>query len=514
MIRMTAQAVTVDAAAGDEPTRTITGIAVPYGVDAIVSGGQQVRIEPGALPVDGPAPRLLEQHDTNRVVGLVTARQDTPDGMLFSAKIAPTSAGDDLLALLTMGAYDSVSIGIEPVDVEQDGATLVVKAATWQELSVVYEPAFAAAKITQVAASAEEEPEEPQPETDPEEDQTVSEDKTPEVVEAAAEAPTALPQMVFAQPRKVEVPTAAEWICAAVAGGDQWHRINEQLRAAAPDVTTTDNDGVLPTPVVQPVYDNYIAERPVIDAVPLRAMPSGGKVFLRPYVSTHTSMGAQAAELNDLTAGEFQVAELQVQKTSRGGYVNISEQVIDWSEPSIVNLILEDMGKIYANDTDNVAADALVAGATTTQNFTDANIGDPTEWISWVADASTTILTSSNGNKANTLFLSTDIWASLIKLEDSNGRPLFPVVGPQNAYGSLLPGEFAGTAFGFNIVVDRNFAADTMILADPTGFEVFETTKGFLSVDNATNRSRTISWLGYFATLMIDADKFVKAAFV
>jgi hypothetical protein len=510
---MTAQAVTIDAAAGDEPTRTITGIAVPYGVDAIVSGGQQVRIEPGALPTDGPAPRLLEQHDTNRVVGMVTARQDTEDGMLFSAKIAQTSAGDDLLALLEMGAYDSVSIGIEPIDVEQDGPTLVVKAANWSELSVVYEPAFADAKITQVAAAAEAEPEE-EPTTDPQEDPQVSEDKTPELVEAAAEAPTALPQMVFAQPRKVEVPTAAEWICAAVAGGDHWHRINEQLRAAAPDVTTTNNDGVLPEPVVGTVYDNYIAERPVIDACPLRAMPGGGKVFIRPSVSTHTSMGAQSAELATLTAGEFQVAENQVEKLSRGGYVEVSEQIIDWSEPSIVNLILEDMGKIYANDTDNVAADNLVAGATTTQNFTDANIADPTEWISWVADASTTVLTSSNGNKANTLFLSTDIWASLIKLEDSSGRPLFPTVGPQNSYGQLMPGEFGGTAFGFNIVVDRNFAADTMILGDPTGFEVFETTKGFLSVDNASNRSRTISWLGYFATLMIDADKFVKAAFV
>jgi hypothetical protein len=44
------------------------------------------------------------------------------------------------------------------------------------------------------------------------------------------------------------------------------------------------------------------------------------------------------------------------------------------------------------------------------------------------------------------------------------------------------------------------------------GFEIFETTKGFLSVDNASNRSRTISWLGYFATLMIDDTKFVTRA--
>jgi len=31
MIKLTAQVVSVDAAAGDQPSRTISGIAVPYG---------------------------------------------------------------------------------------------------------------------------------------------------------------------------------------------------------------------------------------------------------------------------------------------------------------------------------------------------------------------------------------------------------------------------------------------------------------------------------------------------
>jgi HK97 family phage prohead protease len=111
--------------------------------------------------------RLLQDHDPTQVIGMVTAREETPEGMLFSAKIAKTRAGDDLLELLQMGAYDSVSIGIEPTDVEQDGRTTVVKAANWSELSVVYQPAFEAAKITQIAASQDaadpDEPETPQP---------------------------------------------------------------------------------------------------------------------------------------------------------------------------------------------------------------------------------------------------------------------------------------------------------------------------------------------------------------
>jgi HK97 family phage prohead protease len=517
MIRFTAQSVTLDAAAGDQP-RTISGIAAPYGVDANVSTGQTVRLEAGSLPTDGPAPRLLLEHDASaQPVGMVTAREDTPEGMLFTAEIARTRAGDDLVELLKMGAYDSVSIGIEATDVEQDGRTTIVKAANWKELSVVFEPAFAAAKITQIAASAEDEESTENPETTSEEEEPMSE-ITPEVVEAAAE-PTPTPT-VFAQPKSFKLPSASEWIAAAMEGGHRWHTMNENIRAAAPDVTTTNNDGVLPEPIVGPVYNDYLGIRPVVDAFGAKAMPAaGGKVFIRPSVSTHTSMAAQSSELATLQAGEFQVQENQVTKASYGGYVTLSEQISDWSDPSIINLVLEDMGKVYAQTTDNVAADALVAGATTTGNFTAASIADPTEWLSWLyANAAYILENAGNGGHLPThLFVSAANWEALGKLEDGSGRPLFPQVGPMNAFGTTTPGTSNFVAFGLQVVVDTNFANTgngTMILGDTVGFEIFEQQKGFLRVQNAQIRGTDISWLGYFSTLMLDANRYVKAAFV
>jgi hypothetical protein len=59
MIRFTAPSASIDAAAGDgTPSRTITGIAVPYGVAATVADGSEVIFEQGSLPVEGKAPRL------------------------------------------------------------------------------------------------------------------------------------------------------------------------------------------------------------------------------------------------------------------------------------------------------------------------------------------------------------------------------------------------------------------------------------------------------------------------
>jgi uncharacterized protein len=510
MMKFTAQAVSLDAAAGDSP-RTISGIAVPYNVEANVSTGQTVRVLAGALPVDGAAPRLLAEHDMGKIVGMVVAREETPDGMLFTAEIARTRDGDDIVELLKMGAYDSVSIGIEPVDVEQDGRTVVVKSARWRELSIVAEPAFEAARITDIAASAEDaEPdvtETPQPEKE-----EIMEDNTPEVVEASVHTVPTAP--IYAQPRRYEMPSGAEYIAAALEGGHRFYTMLDNIRAAAPDVTTTNNDGVLPTPIVGAIYTNYIGNRPVVDAFGARSMPTSGKTFERPSISTHTSMGVQAAELDTLTAGEFQVAANTVTKSTVGGYVNVSEQVMDFSEPEIIGAMLNDMGRIYANKSDDIAADALVAGATTTANFTDANIGDPTEWVSWMYDVSSVILSASNGNLPTHLFLSPDIWAALGKLEDSQGRPLFPTVGPANSFGQMQPGSVGGTAFGLQVVVDRNFAADTMILGDTIGFECWEQQKGVISVDNPSTLSRTIAWRGYFATLMLDASRYVKAAFI
>jgi hypothetical protein len=172
------------------------------------------------------------------------------------------------------------------------------------------------------------------------------------------------------------------------------------------------------------------------------------------------------------------------------------------------------MGRIYANQTDDVAADALATGASVTRNFASASGADPSYWVEWIYGAASTILTSSNGNLPTHLFLAPNVWASLSSLSDTADRPLFPNVGPMNAFGSSNANSTDMMAFGLRVVVDRNFAASTVIVGDPSGFEIFETAKGAISIDNPSTLSRTLAFRGYFATLMIDNTKFVKAAFV
>jgi hypothetical protein len=508
MIRFNAQLVTLDASADDsQPSRTITGIAVPWDVVANLSNDVgPVKFLKGSISVDGPMPKLLEFHDDTRVIGRVTERVSSDEGLLFSATLSKTRAADDAMALLEDGSISAVSIGAIPLKFKRVDGVMEVSEARMIELSLVSFPAYADAEIQSVYASAEEPeeiPEEEESPPQPSEEDAMSE---PTTVEAAIAT-----QPIYATAKKtVKMPTAGEYLQAAIAGGDQWRAFHEVLKAAAPDVSLADGAGVLPEIIVGHVYNSFIGMRPVVDAVGVRSMPASGSTFIRPKVTTHNSVGAQSPDNTTLTASTFVISAETVTKGTYGGYVNISEQIISWSDPSMLTALLDDMGRIYMNETDAVACTDLVAGATTTGAFGDPT--DPADWLAWIGASSTTILTASNGNNPNHLFVSADVFGDLIALSDSTGRPLFPNLNAQNAFGEIAVTTDVGTAFGCRVVRDRNFAANTLILGDASGYELFEQQRGSVSVLAPSTLSTVLAFRGDFSTLVIDADKFVKAS--
>jgi HK97 family phage prohead protease/HK97 family phage major capsid protein len=495
MIRLTAQNTFVLAEDGESP-RSISGVAVPWNTEATVSDGTRVRFERGSLPITGKKPKLLKYHDSEQPVGVVTGRLDSEEGMLFTARISATSEGNDMLELIKDEAVDSVSVGVDVVDASyDDNGTMVIKKANWVELSLVTAPAFKGAMITEVAAT------EPQEETT-----TMSEVK----VEASVEAPAPAPQMLFAAPKKEFVmPTAGEYISKLCQGGAVAAEFLANLKAAAPDVVTTDTPGLLPTPILGPVYNNLIGRRPVIDAIGARAMPGGGKVFSRPKVTTHTTIGASNGENQPLDAGTFVVAKENVTKAVYGGYVKLSEEDIDWSEPEVLGALVDDMSREYGKQTEDAVEAALKAGITTTRAAFDTT--DPAEWAAWIYGASQTILNASTHLPTH-LFASPSFWGALGQLSDTADRPLFPQVGPMNAFGNVAPGTLSANAFGLSVVVCP-YESDFLAIGAADGFEIYEQQKGAIQVEATDGSlSRIIKFRGYLATLMLDASKFVEIA--
>ena len=530
MIRLSPSQITVDAAAAEGlPSRSISGVAVTYDETATVNDGTKVRFLQGSLPVTGRDPKLYMQHDSNQIVGKVVERVDTPQGMMFTAKISATRLGDEALTLANDGVIDAVSVGVTPTKFSYDEAgVMIVEAANWSELSLVSEGAFSGAVITEVAASAPEETiHETEPAVELQSEQDTTKDTTPmsETQETPAVEAAATVEKLWAQPkRKFDLPTAGEYLAAMHIGGETFRNVaaaarefalnnRSALQAAAGDVTSGDTPGLLPTPVLGPVFADLNYIRPVVAAIGARAMPDGGnqKTFIRPTWTTHTSVASQSTELTSVSATTPVIASNVVTKTTLSGQVTLSVQDVDFTSPAAMQIILQDLVGQYMLKSDDIAADAIANGASASGSTWTVTADDPSTLIAAMYDAATDILNATNFLPDH-VFVSPDVWKKLGSQLDQDKRPIFPYAGVAGLMGVNGMGAANITVantfnpFGLNLVADRNFAAGTLFVARGAACEFYEQVRGLMSVEVPGTLGRTFSYYGYVATFIADSD--------
>ena len=515
MIRFTSDNITVTAEEGETTgQRQIDAIAVPYNTFATVSDGTEVSFLPGSLKFER-APRVFMFHDATKVIGVVAETVDTPEAMLASMKLARTSLADDALELAGMGAF-AVSVGVNPTKSTIDAeGRMIVSEATWEELSLVPTPAFSGSQITQVLAQAEEvvlaSPTEPDAEpTEPTVEETQVDAVQPEtVVEAATPTP------LFAMPtRQFRLPSPGEYIAAMTQGGSEFAQLNANIRAAAGDIIVSDS--VVPEPIVQPLYDDINPLRPLVSALGPRSMPALGKVFIRPRIAQHVEVAQQNTELTGLATRTLEIEEVQVTKGTFGGTVLLSEQVIDWSDPSMLTAVLQDLAGQYALATEYSAV-ATMAANIDANNFEVTDLTDAEEVVADLYGVAAAI--ASVGNYLPThLIVSPKSWAKLGSLVDQQGRPVFPQTAPINGIGTLPGGvtQWNGNPLGLQLVVSNQVkdqavrstgdAEDYLFLANARFMEVFENQKGSVSVEVPSSLGRQLSFRGYFASAIMQEN--------
>jgi hypothetical protein len=280
---------------------------------------------------------------------------------------------------------------------------------------------------------------------------------------------------------KVNDPKAAQRIMRAQA----------EYRVVA-DQKLADNPGIVPTPVVGPVGGILPSSRPFIDSVVNRPLPAGGSSFNRPRITQHSLVDVQATEKTQLASQKLTITSVNVPKKTFGGTLDISFQDRDWTDPAILGIAVSDLQAVYAAQTDNAAADGMLAA--TTGTFVLADNAAEGAVRGALMTASAQIFTNTK-MRPDTIWMSPDEYAWLGALTGASGIVSFPGINDATTVG--------GSIMGLRVVVDGNFAPKTTIVGVSSQVEHYETVGGLLAVTEPTILGYTIAYYGYVADLLL-----------
>jgi HK97 family phage major capsid protein len=283
-------------------------------------------------------------------------------------------------------------------------------------------------------------------------------------------------------------------------------RFGRYLERAVAHQTTVQNPGLLPTPILGPVFTEQAQRRPAIESATLRPLPGTGKTFQRPQIKQYTLAGPQSAEKAELPSRPMLIDPITVTKSTYGGVVNLSWQDRDWSDPSIMDLIVSDLAASYANATDAAFVTYFMTTVTQTQALATAD----SEGLLGAIFAATGTIFSQTNTMPDTLWVAPNVWGALGAMVDSTGRQMFATVNPVNGLGTITPQSMTGSLAGYKLAVDKNLPAGTAILGDSTYVEVYETIGGQVSAIEPSVLGTQVAFYGYIAWLTLEPKAFVK----
>lgn len=343
--------------------------------------------------------------------------------------------------------------------------------------------------------------------------------ETREVTEAAAkrsaEVNTALAQIRGRVENPVEYRSAGAYLL------DQWQgatgdreaaqRVETYIRAAAHQ-KTSDNPGVVPDPIVGPVINFIDESRPLVSF--FGTNPVNAPTFYRPKVTQHTAVGIQgtagsggANEKTELESQKMLITRLTGKVDTYGGYVNISRQNIDFSNPSILDTVVTDLAGQYAIETEAVFAAAVAAAATGTQGYGLASAASQTSIAKaiWTATGSVFAKTKGKGR----LFIA--VSPTVLEL-------FGPLFQPYNASNSQSAGLSAanygtgvlGTISGLPVIMSAGLGSGKAYLGSTAAVEAYEQRIGTLQATEPSVLGLQVAYAGYFGTVTVESGAVVE----
>jgi len=487
----------------DSANRTISGKIVPLNIEAGSTNMGKVIFESGSIQIEDPkAIKLLSQHDNKKPLGRMISFSETEDAIYAVFSISRSQRGTEALILAEEGLQSGLSIGAEVLKSKiKDGITYV-SMARLAETSLVTEPAFKSAQVTDIAAeesAVEEETIQPtESETATVENTTPAVEATPVEAPAVEAARPTVSAAYYSKPR-IEV-TAAKYAENSIraALGDEDAR--QYLLAAA---DTTDNAGLVPTRQLSEIINPLgTTIRPSIDAISRGVLPDAGMTFEIPRITQMPTVAIEPeGDAFSDTDQNSNFLSVSVQKYA--GQQTFSVELLDRTSPAFFDELVRNMAAAYAKATNAAVNAALISGATTDATTT---VTYPTaaELLGIVARGSASVYGATAGLAnpfARNMVVSTGQWSNIMSLNDA-GRPIYTASQPMNAGGQVAPTSLTGNVAGLNLYVDPTNGGDgdgTILIVNPDAYTWYESPTYRLRAESTANGSVTVGYYGFGA---------------
>ena len=488
----------------DAANRTISGKIVPLNVEAGSTNMGKVIFESGSIEIaDAKAIKLLSQHDNKKPLGRMLTYSETEDAIYAVFSVSRSQRGTEALILAEEGLQSGLSIGAEVLKSKiKDGITYV-SSARLVETSLVSEPAFKSAQVTDIAAEESAVEEETQPtesETASVENTTPAVEATPVEAQAVEAARPTVSAAYYTEPR-IEL-TAAKYAENSIraALGDEDAR--QYLLAAD---STVNNTGLVPTRQLSEIINPLgTTIRPSIEAISRGTLPDAGMTFEIPKITQMPAVG-EVAQGNAFTDTDQESSFLSVTVKKYAGQQTFSVELLDRTSPAFFDELVRNMASAYAKATDAAVNAAIISGAsldaTTTVTYPTA-----AELLGIVARGAASVYNATLGLPnpfARNMIVNTSQWSNIMTLADG-GRPIYNAVNPMNAGGSVTPTALQGNVAGLNLYVTPNTASGTdtdgsILIVNPDAYTWYESPTYRLRAETTATGQVTIGYYGYGA---------------
>jgi hypothetical protein len=288
---------------------------------------------------------------------------------------------------------------------------------------------------------------------------------------------------------------------AALGNDDAKSRLDLYERAAAHQ-TTGDNPGIIPSSLLEPVLNYVDVARPIVGAIGPQGLTGAGYVS---RVTQHTLVGKQSAEKTELASRKMTITKTPIDAETFGGYVNVSRQNIDWSNPNALDVVINDLAGQYAIETEAEAATVLWAGGTGGPIIPAG--ATPAEVSAALWEAAGLAYSAMQGLGRLILAVSPDMLGLI--------GPMFNPVNPQNAQSTgFSAGNFASGAQGvisaISVVMSAGLGPAQGLVINTAAASVYEDRVGALQVVEPSVLGVQVAYAGYFKTLVLEAGGVIK----